>query len=220
MSNETHYLDIRLGIDFKKILSPENINGVKFMLGVQEDEEVIQSFSNEIVDDVIMSLQKRMDYTSFAGANINVIGVEEDEGLQPNEVVDELVPDELVPGEPFEEISDEDDILEEDLEIKTPEKGALLKYDDYFNSLYEELKGDLFKTQSFMGTDVAVYLRRFDEYALTLVNETEVPVLDIIELGLDEDLSDVDYILKYKDFNGTEKYGRKKIKKHDSEGVK
>lgn len=211
MSNETHYLDIRLGIDFTKIFSPEYIQGVKFMLGVENDDEVIQHFANSVLEDMVGSIKSREGYVGVVGAN--VLPISTDTPVEPEPEQTSYYPEDT--DEVETPVSDvEDDEAQEAQPMLTPE----LVYDGYFDDLYGELSKDLFNIKAYMGVNIHVYLKEFGTYGATLANEIDEPVHSTNELTLEDKDKDVDYIIEYKDIDGEITYGKRKIKKDDNEG--
>ena len=73
MSEPTHYLNIVVGVDFGKILSPEMIQGVKFMLNAETNEEVVSTISKNITIDIEKALLEKREYASIIHAEVSMI---------------------------------------------------------------------------------------------------------------------------------------------------
>ena len=55
---DTHYLDLRIGIDSIELVKEGNIEGAKVALGVSEDTKVLSEFCNMLVEKIGASISK------------------------------------------------------------------------------------------------------------------------------------------------------------------
>ena len=122
-NNFTHVLTIQIGLDFTKILSPENVPGVMAYLGIDNEAELLQGISSDKYNKAMRALKD---------AGFEVIGgnfEQVNNGLQPE-----------VPAE----TSDQEEIDPEVAEqmYKSQLRGNLVKLlTDQGNNLGESLEG-------------------------------------------------------------------------------
>ena len=223
MNQPTHVINATLAVDFTKIFAPERIEGVKFMLGVETDEEVLNAVANEIVSEVEMAIRKRKDYVAIADAVLAPYGEQQQQPEvthQHHHAVEDVVEydyDSMVGDEGLEV---EDLPYPEDVEAY--EESDSLLYDTYSNKLIENISNDIFNIESHLGTDIKVYLREYSVYSKTVENELEdvatfVPISEMGEQA--EELQAEDYVIEYKDIQGEVKYGKRNLnKKEELEG--
>lgn len=55
---DTHYLDLRIGIDSIDLIKRGNIEGAKVALGVSEDANVLSEFCNMLAEKIGASISK------------------------------------------------------------------------------------------------------------------------------------------------------------------
>lgn len=225
MSNETHYMDIRVGIDFGQIFSPERIQGVKFLLGVEDDEAVAERFANDIYNEVAAALSKRASYVDILSANITPVAEEEQATEYLEEDTDGVDSDydTLV-----DEVSTETEVQVEESEIEPetepdedmaaeepPYSHPPILDDNHYKQMIEELRKDIFTAEAYMSTDIHIYLSNFKDYGSAVWYELQKPVHSTDELVLKEEDKDKDYIIGYTTMDGAVKYGSRKINEED-----
>lgn len=235
MEQPTHYLTLTLGLDYTQIFKPEHIQGIKYLLGAQSDEDVINILANNIAVDVGKALESSQDFATIVDASINpahTMEAEEefseedevDDSPEESELIDE--PTGLVKPEPEPETTPwtenhEDNEQEEDYEVDLKEEadGALI-YDSYGRELIEAISQDTFAIESHLGYDIVVYVQEYDKYILTMLNEfgSQFTIAPFDGLGSQADeLQSEDYVIEYKDMNGEVKYGKRNLNKENNE---
>lgn len=222
MNQPTHVINLTLAVDFTKIFAPERIEGVKFMLGVETDEEVLNTVANEIVSEAEMAIKKRKDYVAIADAVLAPYGEQQRPEVthQHYNAVEDVVEHDYESMVGDEGLEVEDMPNPEDPEVY--EESDSLLYDTYSNKLIENISNDIFNIESHLGTDIKVYLKEYSVYSKTIENELEdvatfVPISEIGEQA--EELQAEDYVIEYKDIQGETKYGKRNLnKKEELEG--
>lgn len=242
MEQPTHYLTVTLGIDFAEVFSPERILGVKYLLGVQSDEEVINALSSNIFLDVENSLTRHKDFTKVVGVDLNPVPMPEvpedivhtaDEADEGDDVSEDWVQEEPEQDCQEEPTADESDVHEEYLDLDTLalesenqdddiEDDDSLSYDSYGIALVDSISNDIFKIEAFLGNVTSVFLKEYS-YRKTVENEfgedIDIRSFDALrELNetVDESIDDVhseDYVIRFKDQQGNVKFGKRKIDK-------
>ena len=68
---DTHYLDLRIGIDSIDLIKEGNIEGAKVALGVSEDANVLSEFCNMLAEKIGASISK-FSNVSIVNGNITL----------------------------------------------------------------------------------------------------------------------------------------------------
>lgn len=214
METPTHYMNVTLAVDFKKVFSPEYIQGVKLMLGVQNDNEIINVISNNIISDMGKAIEAKDSFVSIINANINPVP---EQSPEQGNIEPEAYPDEDYHA--IEESYSQPDMHEEEndefIEVYDESEDTPLLYDDYSDKLINSIGDDIFKIESHLGSEITIYLREYDSYAPTVSNELgEYAVVSFSELGEQaSELQTEDYVIQYKDMNNELKYGSRNLNK-------
>lgn len=239
MEQPTHYLTVTLGIDFTEVFSPERIQGVKFLLGAQSDEEVINALSSNILSDIESSLSRHKDFAKIAGVDLNQATTSElpedtvdviddgDDGLDEDWGNEQPEQDESEPvissSDTSEEFLDLDDLESDSDEVENSKnEDSPLTYDSYGVELVSSISDDIFKIEAFLGQVTNIFLRDYS-YKDTVENELseEITVYSFDTLRelnetVDDSIEDThseDYVIRFKDQQGNVKFGKRKIDK-------
>lgn len=76
MTNYTHKYEMQLGIDLTKILSPENIPGIKAYLGVKNDNDLMEA----VVRDQYLKIENAMNKLGIGIINARFTGLNANNG--------------------------------------------------------------------------------------------------------------------------------------------
>ena len=79
---DTHYLDLRIGIDSIDLVKEGNIEGAKVALGVSEDANVLSEFCNMLAEKIGASISK-FSNVSIVSGNITLAQQQEPVETQP-----------------------------------------------------------------------------------------------------------------------------------------
>lgn len=79
---DTHYLDLRIGIDSIDLVKEGNIEGAKVALGVSEDANVLSEFCNMLAEKIGASISK-FSNVSIVNGNITLAQQQEPVETQP-----------------------------------------------------------------------------------------------------------------------------------------
>lgn len=213
MEEATHYLDVRIGIDFGEVLAPGNIDGVKLILGATSDDEVIKKYAQFLVDKIEQPLRGRSE-VSITEVQINSADNEDVQPIEqfdieeaPLETAESSINDDL-PSEIIEKESIEDtrissmqqaDEVFEKLEEVTnnsndeseDEEGQ--KFFDFMSKL-DRINADLFTIDSFMGAVQKLKVKTSD-YPVNDIGMNTRLDNELIEVGSDiENEYEIDYL--------------------------
>lgn len=224
MSESTHFLDIRIGIDYSKVLSPENLSGVKFILGVESDEAVISKYGEEVfkkieaaiagrsdvsIENVQLTLaeeQQQNNNVEIGGLNSNNEPIEEEEHLEitpgitslkeADEVFESVIKRvEEIPGNSNEEPETLKNLSElEEIGFATEEDGEPQDF-ELFLGLLNSINESLFEVNSAMG-EVQKLRVSTDVYRPAEIAQNTGVNEDLIEVGSD---IDTDFEIEYDD---------------------
>lgn len=231
MVQETHYIDIRIGVDFKEVFKPELVSGIKFMLGVEDDEDLVTSYSAHIVDDIIRkTIEKRSGYVEVVSADVRANeGGSESYDLPEEEILEETIeevldkpkmvnpPTSWTPTPEFDSI-DVDDVIQqserlEDLDSEDTSNSTDEEYDMF--DLLDAITEATFEAESKMGEITGIYVKNIEEYEMLKVNFPRMKDLmfDMSEYPFEETYKNEDVIVNYNDINENIKQIKKTIGK-------
>lgn len=122
---ETHYLDIRIAIDFSTVLNRKNIQGVKLLLNEKNEEELIPSYARylrDILENVLKEREELYIKAVTLSDKDDIEGFEDseqpllDSGIDSSEEVSNDVTTLL--ASQLEEISDMKGVILSKIEVK------------------------------------------------------------------------------------------------------
>lgn len=169
-NNFTHVLTIQIGLDFTKILSPENVPGVMAYLGINNEAELLQGISSDKYNKAMRALKDAG--FEVVGGNFEQVN----NGPQP---------------EAPAEINDQEEIDPEVVEqmYKSQLRGNLVKLlTDQGNDLGESLEGITLNekyAEIIPNKDDLFGVKNFDSLELEFsgMEDDEVAVLSYLEDG-------------------------------------
>lgn len=138
MEKVTHYIDVRIGVDFEEVFNPKVIEGFKMALGVN-DEGIVPAYSKMLVNELEESLiKKRFNHLHFIDASVSAIDYENEEVEEAEEQdLDEYMSElsDLINDEEGEKGYEEMPHLIQPGEIleTSEEELAILGNEQYFN---------------------------------------------------------------------------------------
>lgn len=123
---ETHYLDIRIAIDFSEVLSRKNIQGVKLVLNEKDDENLIPSYARHLRDILENVLKDRGELYIKDAALTDKNDIENDPG-ESEVIIDEVHREDSeernndvtrLLSSQLDELSDMEDVIVSKIEVK------------------------------------------------------------------------------------------------------
>lgn len=194
MSEPTHYLDIRIGIDYKELLSPDRIEGAKVALGVQDNGLIIESHANLLLDKVESAIIGRVEVSGIQAQVVENTEELEDsptEDMDTNvleEVVDKSLDDTMVESIvkletlDLEKMESENVETETETEIETNDSFLILEMLDGINNHIFEIQSMLgtvnkvqIRSDKFTAAEIALNLGFDEAKIVTGAKELEVP---------------------------------------------
>lgn len=215
LNQPTHIINATIAVDFTQVFAPERVEGIKFMLGVETDEDVVNIIANEIISELEGAVRKRENYVAIVGANISPY--EQSATQHTQESLRDTTEAEGITATEWtaspEDMQTEEFSLDAD---ETDEEEQTLVYDEYSGRLIQSISDDIFNIESHLGEPVRIYLREYDSYVETVKNEfgditSYLPITDMGEQA--EELKSEDYVIEYKDIQGEVKYGKRDLNK-------
>lgn len=74
MEKATHYLDVRLAVNFHETLKPEVVDGFKMALGVSSEEAIFGAYAKMIVNEIEADIvKKRFDHVVLVDAELSMV---------------------------------------------------------------------------------------------------------------------------------------------------
>lgn len=106
MEKVTHYLDVRLAVNFHETLKPSVVEGFKMALGVSSEEAIFGAYAKMIVNEIEADIvKKRFDHVVLVDAELSMIDHEADLKVEDDSLVDNVddSPDEYPDYEEYAE---------------------------------------------------------------------------------------------------------------------
>ena len=154
MSEPTHYLDIRIGIDYKELLSPERIDGVKVALGVKDSDMIIESHANLVLGEIKSVIQNRIE---LLGVQAQVIKIDDSTHSEDEPILEESKDHELDKSmiESIDRLEKLESLEQEQVEEEVADE------DDSFQLLemLDDISNSVFEIQSMLGTVNSIKIR-------------------------------------------------------------
>lgn len=225
MEKATHYLDVRLAVNFHETLKPSVVEGFKMALGVSSEEAIFGAYAKMIVNEIEADIvKKRFDHVVLVDAELSMIDHEADlETEEEPESIEEPThdyPDEYPeyndvvpdfedyiymagnsPTVPYNEnIPDSTDIMQNITTPYEPSPDDFSEEKEIFWVLLDEITEDLFDIKAHSGTDIEVFLSKdlYHKYIEQINEELSE------QFGLVQVINEFDY--PYPDADSNYKY--------------
>ena len=201
---DTHYLDLRIGIDSIDLVKEGNIDGAKVALGVSEDANVLSEFCNMLAEKIGASISK-FSNVSIVSGNITLAQQQEPVETQPPSYsedtykqpqYDELPTLELEP-EPEPEFVDVD--VDEEVPLIPDSQGGEESYiDEATGKLLVKSFDTVFDVRN-QGGNIIKFIVKNDIYNTSILERELNLAHDEVEIN--ESIEE-DYIVQYTDVEG------------------
>ena len=196
---DTHYLDLRIGIDSIDLVKEGNIEGAKVALGVSEDANVLSEFCNMLAEKIGASISK-FSNVSIVNGNITL--------AQQQDPVETLVPkqpqyDELSTPEPEPKTvfgdGDVDMDMDEEIPLIPDSQGGEESYiDEATGKLLVKSFDTVFDVRN-QGGNIIKFIVKNDIYNTSILERELNLAHDEVEIN--ESIEE-DYIVQYTDVEG------------------
>ena len=196
---DTHYLDLRIGIDSIDLVKEGNIEGAKVALGVSEDANVLSEFCNMLAEKIGASISK-FSNVSIVNGNITL--------AQQQDPVETLVPkqpqyDELSTPEPEPKTvfgdGDVDMDMDEEIPLIPDSQGGEESYiDEATGKLLVKSFDTVFDVRN-QGGNIIKFIVKNDIYNTSILERELNLAHDQVEIN--ESIEE-DYIVQYTDVEG------------------
>lgn len=110
MTNYTHKYEMQLGIDLTKILSPENIPGIKAYLGVKNDNDLMEA----VVQDQYLKIENAMNKLGIGIINARFTGLNANNGDEKESDNDSKAETEVKEEPKKESVNDKNKTIDDD----------------------------------------------------------------------------------------------------------
>ena len=196
---DTHYLDLRIGIDSIDLVKEGNIEGAKVALGVSEDTNVLSEFCNMLAEKIGASISK-FSNVSIVNGNITLAQQQEPvEAPTPSYSEDTYKQpqyDEL-PTEPEPETEFAD--MDEEIPLITDSQGGEESYiDEATGKLLVKSFDTVFDVRN-QGGNIIKFIVKNDIYNTSILERELNLTHDEVEIN--ESIEE-DYIVQYTDVEG------------------
>ena len=195
---DTHYLDLRIGIDSIDLVKEGNIEGAKVALGVSEDANVLSEFCNMIAEKIGASISK---FSNVSIVNGNITLAQQQEPVETHtpsyseDTYKQPQYDELPTSEPETEFVDMD---EEIPQIPDSQGGQETYIDETTGRLLVKAFDTVFDVRN-QGGNIIKFIVKNDIYNTSIL-ERELN-LSHDEVEINESIEE-DYIVQYTDVEG------------------
>lgn len=197
---DTHYLDLRIGIDSIDLVKEGNIEGAKVALGVSEDANVLSEFCNMLAEKIGASISK-FSNVSIVNGNITLAQQQEPvEAPTPSYSEDAYKQpqyDELSTLEPEPETEFVD--MDEEIPLITDSQGGEESYiDEATGKLLVKSFDTVFDVRN-QGGNIIKFIVKNDIYNTSILERELNLAHDEVEIN--ESIEE-DYIVQYTDVEG------------------
>lgn len=197
---DTHYLDLRIGIDSIDLVKEGNIEGAKVALGVSEDANVLSEFCNMLAEKIGASISK-FSNVSIVSGNITLAQQQEPvEAPTPSYSEDtykQLQYDELSTLEPEPETEFVD--MDEEIPLIPDSQGGEESYiDEATGKLLVKSFDTVFDVRN-QGGNIIKFIVKNDIYNTSILERELNLAHDEVEIN--ESIEE-DYIVQYTDVEG------------------
>lgn len=194
---DTHYLDLRIGIDSINLVKEGNIDGAKVALGVSEDANVLSEFCNMLAEKIGASISK-FSNVSIVSGNITLAQQQEPvEAPTPSYSEDTYKQpqyDELPTLEP----EPETEFVDMDEEIPDSQGGEESYIDEATGKLLVKSFDTVFDVRN-QGGNIIKFIVKNDIYNTSILERELNLAHDEVEIN--ESIEE-DYIVQYTDVEG------------------
>lgn len=199
---DTHYLDLRIGIDSIDLVKEGNIEGAKVALGVSEDANVLSEFCNMLAEKIGASISK-FSNVSIVSGNITLAQQQEPvEAPTPSYSEDTYKQpqyDELSTLEPEPEPETEFVDMDEEIPLIPDSQGGEESYiDEATGKLLVKAFDTVFDVRN-QGGNIIKFIVKNDIYNTSILERELNLAHDEVEIN--ESIEE-DYIVQYTDVEG------------------
>ena len=199
---DTHYLDLRIGIDSIDLVKEGNIEGAKVALGVSEDANVLSEFCNMLAEKIGASISK-FSNVSIVSGNITLAQQQEPvEAPTPSYSEDTYKQpqyDELSTLEPEPEPETEFVDMDEEIHLIPVSQGGEESYiDEATGKLLVKSFDTVFDVRN-QGGNIIKFIVKNDIYNTSILERELNLAHDEVEIN--ESIEE-DYIVQYTDVEG------------------
>lgn len=197
---DTHYLDLRIGIDSIDLIKEGNIEGAKVALGVSEDANVLSEFCNMLAEKIGASISK-FSNVSIVNGNITLAQQQEPvEAPTPSYSEDAYKQpqyDELLTLEPEQETEFVD--MDKEIPLIPDSQGGEESYiDEATGKLLVKSFDTVFDVRN-QGGNIIKFIVKNDIYNTSILERELNLTHDEVEIN--ESIEE-DYIVQYTDVEG------------------
>ena len=196
---DTHYLDLRIGIDSIDLVKEGNIEGAKVALGVSEDANVLSEFCNMLAEKIGASISK-FSNVSIVSGNITLVQQQE-----PVEVPVPSYEEDIIEPQydefPTPELDPKNEFVTMDEEITpTPDSqgGEEAYIDEATGKLLVKAFDTVFDVRN-QGGNIIKFIVKNDIYNTSILERELNLAHDEVEIN--ESIEE-DYIVQYTDVEG------------------
>ena len=195
---DTHYLDLRIGIDSIDLVKEGNIDGAKVALGVSEDANVLSEFCNMLAEKIGASISK-FSNVSIVNGNITLAQQQEPVETQTPSYSEDTYKqpqyDELPTLEPEPEFVD----VDEEVPLIPDSQGGEESYiDEATGKLLVKSFDTVFDVRN-QGGNIIKFIVKNDIYNTSILERELNLAHDEVEIN--ESIEE-DYIVQYTDVEG------------------
>lgn len=197
---DTHYLDLRIGIDSIDLIKEGNIEGAKVALGVSEDANVLSEFCNMLAEKIGASISK-FSNVSIVNGNITLAQQQEPVETQTPSYSEDTYKqpqyDELPTLEPEQET--EFVTMDEEIpQIPDSQGGEEAYIDETTGKLLVKAFDTVFDVRN-QGGNIIKFIVKNDNYNTSILERELNLARDEVEIN--ESIEE-DYIVQYTDVEG------------------
>ena len=196
---DTHYLDLRIGIDSIDLVKEGNIEGAKVALGVSEDANVLSEFCNMLAEKIGASISK-FSNVSIVSGNITLAQQQEPVETQTPSYSEDTYKqqyDELPTLEPEPETEFVD--MDEEIPLIPDSQGGEESYiDEATGKLLVKSFDTVFDVRN-QGGNIIKFIVKNDIYNTSILERELNLAHDEVEIN--ESIEE-DYIVQYTDVEG------------------
>ncbi len=193
---DTHYLDLRIGIDSIELVKEGNIEGAKVALGVSEDTKVLSEFCNMLAEKIGASISK-FSNVSIVNGNITLAQQPEPETPTPSYAEDIVEPQYDEPSTSYPET--EFVAMDEEIpQIPDSQGGEEAYIDETTGKLLVKAFDTVFDVRN-QGGNIIKFIVKNDNYNTSILERELNLAHDEVEIN--ESIEE-DYIVQYTDVEG------------------
>ena len=191
---DTHYLDLRIGIDSIELVKEGNIEGAKVALGVSEDTKVLSEFCNMIVEKIGASISK---FSNVGIVNGNITLAQQPEPVETP--TPSYAEDIIEPHEPSADPETEFVTMDEEIPPIPDSQGGEETYiDETTGRLLVKAFDTVFDVRN-QGGNIIKFIVKNDNYNTSILERELNLAHDEVEIN--ESIEE-DYIVQYTDVEG------------------